>query len=125
MIKNQKKNIYSNKHRLASFCKQQRIVLLGSTGVGKTSLTTRWCYDEMSDQTVSTIFADEHGKDVRLKQSNVSVSILDVSAIRHDDDDDLAMMTEHYSYIRKGEAFMCVFSIVDSNSFQIMDKLRY
>ncbi|RCN51406.1 Ras family protein [Ancylostoma caninum] len=122
-----------------------KVIMVGTGGVGKSALTLQFMYDEFVEEYEPTK-ADSYRKKVVLDGEECSIDILDTagqedySAIRlpwkllwmleeitkikdrrHD--------SECYyfcrdNYYRSGEGFICVFSILDMDSFDATTEFR-
>ena len=54
---------------------QQKIVLLGDTGCGKTSIATRFCRNTFDEDSIPTVGASYQSKAVELDTSTVKLEV--------------------------------------------------
>jgi Ras-related protein Ral-A len=93
-----------------------KVIMVGSGGVGKSALTLQYMYDEFVEDYEPTK-ADSYRKRVVLDGEDAQIDILDTAG-----QEDYAAIRDNY--FRSGEGFLCVFSIIDSESFQATVELR-
>jgi small GTP-binding protein len=92
-----------------------KTVLLGDSGVGKTSLLTRWTLGRYIKTTVPTVGATHHRKPLVLDDEEVDLFLWDTAG--QEQFQALAPL-----YARWSSAAILVTSIVDPRSFQNIDK---
>lgn len=90
--------------------------MVGSGGVGKSALTLQFMYDEFVADYEPTK-ADSYRKQVILDGEETQIDILDTAG-----QEDYAAIRDNY--FRSGEGFLCVFSIVENDSFQATSDFR-
>ena len=90
--------------------------MVGGGGVGKSALTLQFMYDEFVSDYEPTK-ADSYRKQVVLDGTENQIDILDTAG-----QEDYAAIRDNY--FRSGEGFLCVFSIVESESFQATSDFR-
>ncbi|XP_077972510.1 ras-related protein Rap-2b-like [Styela clava] len=90
--------------------KQFKIVLMGSGGVGKTSITTQFTRQYFEEHYEPTI-EEVHRKTYLLDGEQCVIELMDTAGI-----DQFAQMRD--VYIREGHGFILVYSIIDKNSFE-------
>lgn len=93
-----------------------KVIILGSGGVGKSALTLQFMYDEFVEDYEPTK-ADSYRKKVVLDGQEIQVDILDTAG-----QEDYAAIRDNY--FRSGEAFLCVFSILEQESLNAIEELR-
>ncbi|XP_068083237.1 ras-related protein Ral-a-like [Anabrus simplex] len=93
-----------------------KIVLVGSAGVGKTALALQFMYNEFQDEYEPTK-SGEYRKTVLLDGREVDIDVTDTAG-RQENPDSLN------ASIRRGEGFLCVFSLVDEDSFKATQDFR-
>lgn len=93
-----------------------KVIMVGSGGVGKSALTLQFMYDEFVVDYEPTK-ADSYRKQVVLDGEDTQIDILDTAG-----QEDYAAIRDNY--FRSGEGFLCVFSIVESESFQATHDFR-
>ncbi|KAJ3424995.1 ras gtpase-related [Anaeramoeba flamelloides] len=92
------------------------LVLLGSGGTGKSSVTVQLCYNRFVINYDPTI-EDIHRKQCEIDGEVAFLEILDTAG-----QEDYAAMRP--SYIRSGEGFLLVYSVIDRSSFELIPTLR-
>ncbi|XP_064401184.1 ras-related protein O-RAL-like [Halichondria panicea] len=93
-----------------------KVIMVGSGGVGKSALTLQFMYDEFVEDYEPTK-ADSYRKTVVLEGTECQIDILDTAG-----QEDYAVIRDNY--FRSGEGFLCVFSIVDRESFTNTTEFR-
>lgn len=93
-----------------------KVIMVGSGGVGKSALTLQYMYDEFVEDYEPTK-ADSYRKRVVLDGEEAQIDILDTAG-----QEDYAAIRDNY--FRAGEGFLCVFSIIDADSFHAATELR-
>ena len=93
-----------------------KVIMVGSGGVGKSALTLQFMYDEFVSDYEPTK-ADSYRKQVVLDGEETQIDILDTAG-----QEDYAAIRDNY--FRSGEGFLCVFSIVENESFQATSDFR-
>ena len=104
---NNKKNNGDNIHR---------VIMVGNGSVGKSALTLQFMYDEFVEEYEPTKM-DNYRKKVVLDGEEVQIDILDTAG-----QEDYASIRDNY--IRSGEGFLCIFSVIDDESFQSVEDFR-
>ncbi|KJH53053.1 Ras family protein [Dictyocaulus viviparus] len=104
-----------------------KVIMVGTGGVGKSALTLQFMYDEttMSHKFYNLQFveeyeptkADSYRKKVVLDGEECSIDILDTAG-----QEDYSAIRDNY--YRSGEGFICVFSILDMDSFDATTEFR-
>lgn len=93
-----------------------KIIVIGSGGVGKSALTLQFMYDEFVEDYEPTK-ADSYRKKIMLDGKEAQIDILDTAG-----QEDYAAIRDNY--FRSGEAFLCVFSILEQDSLAATEELR-
>jgi small GTP-binding protein len=93
-----------------------KIVLLGGPSVGKSALTMRMITDNFVKDYEPTI-EDTYTKDINLESTKCTLKIVDTAGMS-----DLKVMIDNW--ISEGDGFLLVFSIIDANSFPIVEEKR-
>lgn len=93
-----------------------KIIVIGSGGVGKSALTLQFMYDEFVEDYEPTK-ADSYRKKIMLDGKEAQIDILDTAG-----QEDYAAIRDNY--FRSGEAFLCVFSILEQESLAAAEELR-
>jgi len=96
--------------------REMKIVMLGNGGVGKSAITFRFVQNKFVESYNPTI-EDSYRKQLKVDNHNVVLDILDTAG------------QEEYTelrevYMRGGEGFVIVYSIVDKKSFQEVTEFR-
>ncbi|XGW17843.1 hypothetical protein V3C99_002449 [Haemonchus contortus] len=93
-----------------------KVIMVGTGGVGKSALTLQFMYDEFVEEYEPTK-ADSYRKKVVLDGEECSIDILDTAG-----QEDYSAIRDNY--YRSGEGFICVFSILDMDSFDATTEFR-
>lgn len=93
-----------------------KVIVIGSGGVGKSALTLQFMYDEFVEDYEPTK-ADSYRKKIMLDGKEAQIDILDTAG-----QEDYAAIRDNY--FRSGEAFLCVYSILDQDSLTATEELR-
>lgn len=93
-----------------------KVIVIGSGGVGKSALTLQFMYDEFVEDYEPTK-ADSYRKKITLDGRESQIDILDTAG-----QEDYAAIRDNY--FRSGEAFLCVFSILEPDSLSATEELR-
>ncbi|KAL5496473.1 hypothetical protein EMCRGX_G012768 [Ephydatia muelleri] len=93
-----------------------KVIMVGSGGVGKSALTLQFMYDEFVEDYEPTK-ADSYRKKVVLNGQECQIDILDTAG-----QEDYAVIRDNY--FRSGEGFLCVFSLVDRETFAATNEFR-
>lgn len=93
-----------------------KVIVIGSGGVGKSALTLQFMYDEFVEDYEPTK-ADSYRKKIMLDGKEAQIDILDTAG-----QEDYAAIRDNY--FRSGEAFLCVFSILEQESLLATEELR-
>ncbi|GAB5373367.1 hypothetical protein AAMO2058_001745000 [Amorphochlora amoebiformis] len=88
-----------------------KLVLIGDSGVGKTSLLSRFVDNEFSDHYFSTIGVDFKARRMRIGDSKVKVQIWDTAGQER-------FRTITSSYYRGAKGIMVVYNVADKLSFE-------
>ena len=99
-----------------SFIPLFKVIVIGSGGVGKSALTLQFMYDEFVEDYEPTK-ADSYRKKIMLDGKEAQIDILDTAG-----QEDYAAIRDNY--FRSGEAFLCVFSILEQESLTATEELR-
>jgi Ras-related protein Ral-A len=92
------------------------IVQVGSGGVGKSALTLQFMYGDFIDEYDPTK-ADSYRKKVSLDNQESFIDILDTAG-----QEEYAAIRDNY--YRSGEGFLCVFSVLEKESFAHTQEFR-
>ena len=93
-----------------------KVIVIGSGGVGKSALTLQFMYDEFVEDYEPTK-ADSYRKKIMLDGKEAQIDILDTAG-----QEDYAAIRDNY--FRSGEAFLCVYSILEQESLAATEELR-
>lgn len=93
-----------------------KVIVIGSGGVGKSALTLQFMYDEFVEDYEPTK-ADSYRKKLMLDGQEAQIDILDTAG-----QEDYAAIRDNY--FRSGEAFLCVYSILEPESLSATVELR-
>lgn len=95
-----------------------KVIVVGGSGNGKSALTLRFMYDEFNPKHDPTK-ADAYLKHVTLpnEAKECSIDILDTAG-----QEEYAALRDNY--LRGGEGFLCVFSLTDRHSFNMVQEFR-
>lgn len=93
-----------------------KVIVIGSGGVGKSALTLQFMYDEFVEDYEPTK-ADSYRKKIMLDGKEAQIDILDTAG-----QEDYAAIRDNY--FRSGEAFLCVYSILELESLTATEELR-
>lgn len=93
-----------------------KVIMVGSGGVGKSALTLQFMYDEFVEDYEPTK-ADSYRKTVMFQGQECQIDILDTAG-----QEDYAVIRDNY--FRSGEGFLCVFSVVDRETFAATNDFR-
>ena len=93
-----------------------KVIMIGSRGVGKSSLTLQFMYQDFLEEYEPTN-ADSYCKNVVLDGMEAQIDILDTAG-----QEDYAAISDNY--IRNGEGFMCIFSVTSFSQFLACEDFR-
>ena len=93
-----------------------RIVVVGTGGVGKSSLTLQFMYNDFVVEYEPTK-ADCYRKDLRLDGDHITLDIMDTAGQEE-------YVNVRDNYLRAGDGFLCVFSLTERESFRATRDLR-
>lgn len=93
-----------------------RVVVMGSSGVGKTAIINRFLYTKFPEKYIETIEELYHHV-VRFEAMSVEIDILDTSGSHE-------FPAMHKLAISTGDAFLLVYSIDKADSFENVRKLK-
>ncbi|KAI0244343.1 hypothetical protein L0F63_004264 [Massospora cicadina] len=93
-----------------------KVIMVGSGGVGKSALTLQYMYADFVEEYDPTK-ADSYRKKVVLDGVECQIDILDTAG-----QEEYAAIRDNY--YRSGEGFLCMFSIVEYESFQHTEDFR-
>lgn len=96
-----------------SAIKEYKLVVVGGGGVGKSALTIQFIQQHFVDEYDPTI-EDSYRKQCSIDEEVALLDILDTAG-----QEEYSAMREQY--MRSGEGFLMVFSIIDKNSFEEID----
>lgn len=105
-------NVQANQQAIPLY----KVIVIGSGGVGKSALTLQFMYDEFVEDYEPTK-ADSYKKKIMLDGQEVQIDILDTAG-----QEDYAAIRDNY--FRSGEAFLCVYSILEPESLHATEELR-
>ncbi|ORY27497.1 ras family-domain-containing protein [Naematelia encephala] len=94
-----------------SFPREQKLVVVGSGGVGKTALTIRFVTSQFYDQGYNPTIEDSYRKQCVVDDEAVTLEILDTAG----QEEYAAMADQWYNF---GAGFMLVYSITDHPTFE-------
>ena len=87
-----------------------KILLLGDTNVGKTSLLLRYTDNDFNSEGISTLGVDVRNKFITYQRKKIRLDIWDTAGQER-------FKGLSKSYIKGGHGFIFVFSLTDKNSF--------
>ncbi|KAJ3413332.1 hypothetical protein HDV05_008182 [Chytridiales sp. JEL 0842] len=93
-----------------------KLIMVGSGGVGKSALTLQFMYGDFIDEYDPTK-ADSYRKKVTVDEEECFIDILDTAG-----QEEYAAIRDNY--YRSGEGFLCVFSILEKESFEHVQEFR-
>lgn len=93
-----------------------KVVMVGPGGVGKSSLTLQFMYNDFVDEYEPTK-ADSYRKDVSIDGEEVNLDIMDTAG-----QEEYANVRDNY--LRSGDGFLCVFSLTERESFRAAREIR-
>lgn len=93
-----------------------KVVMVGNGGVGKSSLTLQFMYNDFVDEYEPTK-ADSYRKDVTIDGEEVNLDIMDTAG-----QEEYANVRDNY--LRSGDGFLCVFSLTERESFRNTREIR-
>lgn len=93
-----------------------RIVVVGSGGVGKSSLTLQFMYNDFVVEYEPTK-ADCYRKDMSIDGDHITLDIMDTAGQEE-------YVNVRDNYLRAGDGFLCVFSLTERESFRATRDLR-
>ena len=95
--------------------KEYKIILLGDTGVGKTSIFNRYCRDEFENVYNSTVGVDFEVKNVTYKNKEYAIQIFDTVGEER-------FKSIINSYFRMGDGFFVIFDLTNKRSLESVPK---
>ena len=95
--------------------KRYKIVLLGDTGVGKTSIFNRYCKNKFESNYNSTIGVDFEVKKIEYKKKDYSIEIFDTAGQER-------FQSIIDSYFRMGQGFFVIFDLTNKHSLDSLPK---
>ncbi|KAJ9080709.1 hypothetical protein DSO57_1022112 [Entomophthora muscae] len=93
-----------------------KVIMVGSGGVGKSALTLQYMYSDFVEEYDPTK-ADSYRKKVVVDGEECQIDILDTAG-----QEEYAAIRDNY--YRSGEGFLCMFSIVEYESFLHTEEFR-
>lgn len=93
-----------------------KVVMVGDGGVGKSSLTLQFMYEDFVEEYEPTK-ADSYRKDLSVDGENIHLDIMDTAG-----QEEYANVRDNY--LRSGDGFLCVFSITERDSFRSTNQIR-
>ena len=87
-----------------------KIVLVGDSGIGKSSILQKYTRDEFSDNYINTIGVDFAVKTIEINGKNIKLQIWDTAGQER-------FRTITYSYYRGAHGIILVFDLTDINTF--------
>jgi Ras-related protein Ral-A len=93
-----------------------KVIVVGNGGVGKSSLTLQYMYDDFPEEYEPTK-AGSFRKNLKIGDEDVVLDIMDTAGQEE-------YATVRDCYLRAGDAFLCVYSITEKESFRSICELR-
>lgn len=93
-----------------------KVIMLGNGGVGKSSLTIQFMYEDFVEEYEPTK-ADSYRKTISLGDEEVTLDIMDTAG-----QEEYASVRDNY--LRSGDGFLIVFSITDRATFANCSEIR-
>uniref|UniRef100_H2ZEY9 Small monomeric GTPase n=1 Tax=Ciona savignyi TaxID=51511 RepID=H2ZEY9_CIOSA len=93
-----------------------KIILMGAGGVGKTSMTTQFVTEKF-EETYEPTIEEIHRKTITLDGEQCMLELIDTAGM-----DQFSQMRD--LYIRKGDGFILVYSIIDPTTFEDVKSIR-
>ena len=93
-----------------------KVVMVGNGGVGKSSLTLQFMYNDFVNEYEPTK-ADSYRKDISVDGEEVNLDIMDTAG-----QEEYANVRDNY--LRSGDGFLCVFSLTERESFRSTREIR-
>lgn len=93
-----------------------KVVMVGNGGVGKSSLTLQFMYNDFPEAYEPTK-ADSYRKDVNIEGEDVNLDIMDTAG-----QEEYANVRDNY--LRSGDGFLCLFSLTERESFKNTREIR-
>ncbi|RSH94453.1 hypothetical protein EHS25_004256 [Saitozyma podzolica] len=100
-----------------AFGSEQKLVIVGSGGVGKSAITIRFCTSQFHDQAYNPTIEDSYRKQFVVDDEAVTLEILDTAG----QEEYGAMADQWY---RHGTGFLLVYSITDRPTFEALAGLH-
>ncbi|GFZ42797.1 Ras-like protein [Saitozyma sp. JCM 24511] len=100
-----------------AFGSEQKLVIVGSGGVGKSAITIRFCTSQFYDQAYNPTIEDSYRKQFVVDDEVVTLEILDTAG----QEEYGAMADQWYRY---GTGFLLVYSITDRPTFEALAGLH-
>eukprot|EP00310_Coccolithus_braarudii_P023149 CAMPEP_0183357048 /NCGR_PEP_ID=MMETSP0164_2-20130417/45349_1 /TAXON_ID=221442 /ORGANISM="Coccolithus pelagicus ssp braarudi, Strain PLY182g" /LENGTH=206 /DNA_ID=CAMNT_0025530593 /DNA_START=39 /DNA_END=659 /DNA_ORIENTATION=+ len=94
-----------------------KVIILGDSGVGKTSLMNRYCKDRFSQKYKATIGADTMTKEVQVEEKLVTLQIWDTAGQER-------FQSLGVSFYRGADACVLVYDITNKKSFDNLSTWR-
>ncbi|XP_077996738.1 ras-related protein Rap-2b-like [Glandiceps talaboti] len=94
----------------------KRLVVMGATGVGKSSIISRFLYGKFSEQHKETV-EEMHAQDFNISGHRLHLEVLDTSG-------SFSFPAMQKIYIETGDVFVLVYSVTNKDSFEEIVRLR-
>ena len=94
-----------------------KIVIIGDSGVGKTSLLQQYMHDKMNSSTKPTIGADFSKKNINIDGQDVTLQIWDTAGQER-------FQSLGYAFYRGADCCALVYDITNSTSFENLEKWK-
>eukprot|EP00483_Globobulimina_turgida_P006451 UN06461 len=94
-----------------------KVLILGDSGVGKTSIMNRWITEKYSEQYKATIGADFLTKEVMIENNLVSMQIWDTAGQER-------FATLGVAFYRGADAVILVYDVTNKESFKHLEKWK-
>ncbi|XP_077996736.1 ras-related protein Rap-2b-like [Glandiceps talaboti] len=94
----------------------KRLIVMGATGVGKSSIISRFLYGKFSEKHRETV-EEMHAQDFNISGHRLHLEVLDTSG-------SFSFPAMQKIYIETGDVFVLVYSVTDKDSFEEIVRLR-
>ncbi|XP_077996737.1 ras-related protein Rap-2b-like [Glandiceps talaboti] len=94
----------------------KRLIVMGATGVGKSSIISRFLYGKFSEQHRETV-EEMHAQDFNISGHSLHLEVLDTSG-------SFSFPAMQKIYIETGDVFVLVYSVTDKDSFEEVVRLK-
>ena len=89
--------------------KEIKLLLLGESNVGKTSIFNRYIYNKITKNTASSIGVDFETKIINYKNQNYKIRLFDTAGQER-------FQSITYNYYHMGDGFLIVFDLTNEHS---------